>query len=321
MKHVFIINPTAGKTDSTKEIREQIHKLKTTDPVEIHLTRSQGEAEHIARQIAESGDEVRVYACGGDGTANEVLTGIAGHKNCAMGIIPIGSGNDFVRAMEPYTREDFLSVEAMVEGEEQEIDLLECQGKYSMNIFSVGFDSEVADNVDRFKKLRGVSGSLAYKLSIVYCLFTKRKHPVKIYLDGKPFEGADYKKTTLLAVAANGKYYGGGIKAAPKALLDDGYMDFVHVNTLSVLKFVSIVGKYMKGEHIDNPKLPFVTFGRYKKIKFEAETPINVNFDGEIYKMVNPEITLLPKALRIILPAKNAAVAESNEKEKVTATV
>lgn len=321
MKHVFIINPTAGKTDSTKEIREQIHNLKTSDPVEIRLTRSQGEAEHIARQIAESGDEVRIYACGGDGTANEVLTGIAGHKNCVLGIIPVGSGNDFVRALEPYNREDFLSVEAMVEGNEQEIDLLECQGKYSMNIFSVGFDSEVADNVDRFKKLRGVSGSLAYKMSIVYCLFTKRKHPVKIYLDGRPFESADYKKTTLLAVAANGKYYGGGIKAAPKAILDDGYMDFVHVNTLSVLKFVSIVGKYMKGEHIDNPKLPFVTFGRYKKIKFEAENPINVNFDGEIYKMLNPEITLLPKALRIILPAKKVSEAGENKKEKATAAV
>ena len=124
------------------------------------------------------------------------------------------------------------------EGKEKEIDLLECQGKYSMNVFSVGFDCEVARNVDRFKKLPRVSGSLAYKMSIVYCLFTKRKHPVKIYLDGKLFEKADYKNTTLLAVAANGKYYGGGIKVAPLAVYDDGYMDFVHCNTLSVFKFI-----------------------------------------------------------------------------------
>ncbi|MBQ8001666.1 MAG: diacylglycerol kinase family lipid kinase [Ruminococcus sp.] len=318
MKHVFIINPTAGKVDKTKEIREQIHKLTTSDPVEIHLTRSQGEAEHIARTVAQSGDEMRVYACGGDGTANEVLTGIAGYKNCALGIIPIGSGNDFVRGFEPRTREDFLCVEDMVNGEEMAIDLMECQGKYSMNVFSVGFDCEVARNVDRFKKLPHVSGSLAYKLSIVYCLFTKRKHPIKIYLDGKPFEGADYKNTTLLAVAANGKYYGGGIKAAPLAVHDDGLMDFVHANTLSVPKFISIVGKYTKGLHINNPKLPFITFKRCKKIKFVAEAPIGVNFDGEIFEMQNPEITLLPKALRIILPAKKVAPAQE-KKEAVTA--
>lgn len=318
MKHVFIINPTAGKVDRTKEIREQIHKLTTCDPVEIHLTRSQGEAEHIARMVAETGDEVRVYACGGDGTANEVLTGVAGHKNCALGIIPIGSGNDFVRGFEEYTREDFLTVENMVNGEEMEIDLMECQGKYSMNVFSVGFDCEVARNVDRFKKLPHISGSLAYKLSIVYCLFTKRKHPVKIYLDGKPFEKADFDNTTLLAVAANGKYYGGGIKAAPLAVHDDGLMDFIHANTLSVLKFISIVGKYTKGLHINNPKLPFITFKRCKKIKFEAETPIGVNFDGEIFEMTNPEITLLPKALRVILPAKKATLTQE-KKETVTA--
>ncbi|MBE6734142.1 MAG: diacylglycerol kinase family lipid kinase [Ruminococcaceae bacterium] len=319
MKHVFIINPVAGKTDRTKEIRDQIHRLKITDPVEIHLTRSQGEAEHIARMAAQTGEQMRVYSCGGDGTANEVLTGIAGYNNCALGIIPIGSGNDFVRSLDSYTREDFLSVEDMVNGEEKAIDLLECQGKYSMNVFSVGFDCAVAKNVDRFKKLPHVSGSLAYKMSIVYCLFTKRKHPVKIYLDDKEFEGADYNRTTLLAVAANGKYYGGGIKAAPISILDDGFIDFVHAPTLSVLKFVSIVGKYTKGMHIDNPKLPFVTFNRCKKIRFEAGAPIDVNFDGEIFEMENPEITLLPKALRIVLPAKKSAVADKKEKETVKA--
>lgn len=314
MKHVFIINPTAGKVNRTKEIREQIHKLTTADPVEVYLTRCVGDAERRARLIAESGDEVRIYACGGDGTANEVLTGIAGYSNCSLGIIPIGSGNDFVRCFEPKSREEFLDVEAMVNGEDKAIDLMECQGKYSMNVFSVGFDCAVAKNVDRFKKLPFVSGSLAYKISIVYCLFSKRKHAVKIYLDGKEFSGADYKNTTLLAVAANGKYYGGGIKAAPLSVIDDGLMDFVHANTLSVLKFISIVGKYTKGLHLNNPKMPFITFKRCKKIKFEAEAPIDVNFDGEIFRMTNPEITLLPKALRIILPAKKLS-AENIKKE------
>ncbi len=302
MRHIFIINPAAGKKDSTQQLRKQIHNLKTDDSVEVYITKGVGDARHKAQTEASVGDEIRIYSCGGDGTANEVLAGIAGHKNCALGIIPLGSGNDFVRAFEPLTKEDFLDVQRMIEGEEKFIDLMECNGNYSMNVMSVGFDAEVAKNVDKFKRWPLVSGSFAYKLSIVYCLFTKRKHKVKILLDGEPFPKADYDKTTLLAVGGNGRFYGGGIKAAPLADLSDGYMDFVHANTLSVLKFATIIGTYTKGEHINNPKLSFITFKRCKKIKFIAEEPIALNLDGEIFMENNPEVSLLESALRIIVP-------------------
>lgn len=301
MRHIFIINPAAGKIDSSEQLRKQIHNLKTDDSVEIYITKGENDAMHKARAEAEIGDEIRVYACGGDGTANEILTGIAGFKNCAMGIIPLGSGNDFVRAFEPLRKEDFLDVQKMVEGKDKAIDLLECNGHYCMNVMSVGFDAAVAKNVPKFKRWRGVSGSLAYKISVVYCLFAKRKHKVRIEIDGEDFKKAA-EKTTLLAIGGNGKFYGGGFKAAPAAVLDDGYMDFVHSNTLSVLKFVRMIGKYRKGEHINNPKLPFITFKRCKKIKFIAETPIDINFDGEIFEEKNPEVTLLEGALRIIIP-------------------
>lgn len=302
MRHVFIINPAAGKADSTETLRRQIHNLDTEDAVEIYITKGEGDARKKAEKEASAGDSVHIYACGGDGTANEVLTGIAGHSNCAIGIIPLGSGNDFVKSLEPYTKEDFLSFQRMIEGQEKTIDLIECGGKYSMNVFSVGFDAIVAKNVSKFKKLPFVSGSLAYKLSIFYCLFAQRKHKVKILVDGVPLEGADYKKTTLLAVGGNGKYYGGGFKAAPKAELSDGYIDFVHCKTLSVPKFLSIVGKYKKGEHIDNPKMPFITFKRCKTLEFIAEEPIDINVDGEIYAQENPKVRIIEGGLKIILP-------------------
>lgn len=305
MRHIFIINPTAGKTSAVESLRQQIHSLKTEDAVEIFVTHRAGDAKHIAGKEASAGDEVRVYACGGDGTANEVLEGIAGYKNCAIGIIPIGSGNDFIKALEPYTKEDFLCLQNMIDGKEKTIDVMECGGRYSMNVFSVGFDASVAKNVDKFKRLPFVSGSLAYKLSIIYCLFTKRKHRVKIKIDGKPFEKADYKKTTLLAIGGNGQYYGGGFKAAPKAELSDGYIDFVHCNTLSVIKFALIVGKYKKGEHINNPKMPFISYERCKSISFEAEEAIDINVDGEIYSMKNPVLKIREGGLKIVLPKKD----------------
>lgn len=304
MRHVFIINPTAGKVNKTEELTKQIEALSSSESVEIIITEGVGDATAKARNIAESGEEVRIYACGGDGTANEVLTGIAGHDNCALGIIPIGSGNDFVRAMDNFSRDDFLDIGRMVRGTERRIDLIECDGRYSMNVFSVGFDCAVANNMERFKRLPLVGGSLAYKMSIIYCLFSKRKHPVKIHIDGEPFSKATFRKTTLLAVAGNGKFYGGGIKAAPLADMSDGYMDFIHVNTVSVLKFISVLGQYIKGNHVNNPKYPFVTFKRCKRIRFMAEGPLDVNFDGEIHVMNNPEISIQPGALRIIEPAK-----------------
>jgi len=284
------------------ELKEQIQNLETDDAVEIYITKYAGDAKRKAEKEASVGDKVRIYACGGDGTANEVLSGIVGHKNAALGIIPLGSGNDFVKALEPFKRDDFLCLQRMIDGSEKTIDVMECDGKYSINVFSVGFDAAVAKNVDKFKKWPLVSGSLAYNLSIIYCLFTKRKHKVKITIDGKPFPKADYKKTTLLAIGGNGRFYGGGFKAAPEADLSDGYIDFVHSCTLSVLKFVCMVGKYKKGEHINNPKLPFISFERCKSIGFEAETPIDINVDGEIFSSVNPTLKICEDALNIVLP-------------------
>ncbi len=302
MKHVFIINPVAGKVNRAEELKNKIEALHLDKKnYKIYITEASGEAERIAKREAETGEALRIYAAGGDGTANEVLSGIAGCPNCAMGIIPIGSGNDFVRALKGFTREDFLDIERMVQGEEAFIDLIDCNGKYSMNIISVGFDCAVANNVERFKKIPLVSGSLAYKMSIIYCLFTKRKHPVNIFIDDEPLE-ASFKKTTLLSLGANGNYYGGGIKAAPLAVLDDGYMDFVHAETISALRFISLLGKYIKGEHINNPKLPFITFKRCKKLRYEAEGTLDVNLDGEIIPMKNPEMKLISNAVRIILP-------------------
>ncbi|MGN0452951.1 MAG: diacylglycerol/lipid kinase family protein [Ruminococcus sp.] len=309
MRHIFIINPVAGKVNRTEEIKSKIAQLGLAEnEVEILITEGVGEAQRLARSLAHSSDgELRIYACGGDGTANEVMSGIVGCDNCSMGVIPIGSGNDFIRSVKGCKREDFLDLKKMIKGKARKIDLIECGGRYAMNIFSVGFDCAVANNVQRFKKLPLVSGSLAYKISIIYCLFTKRKHRLRVWLDGKRLGFADYNRTTLLAIGGNGSFYGGGIKAAPLAVLDDGLLDFVHIETVSALKFISLLGKYIRGEHINNPKLPFVYFKRGRTVRFEAEKPLAVNFDGEILEMENPEIRIIPGALNIIEPDRDYA--------------
>ena len=124
MTHLFILNEYAGICDATPEIKAQIEALQLPNAV-IEYTRKKGDAEHIARRYADHGDKLRVYACGGDGTANEALHGLLGFKNAALGVIPIGTGNDYVRSL-PGDSEDYRSVEKMVRGTTKRVDLLKC---------------------------------------------------------------------------------------------------------------------------------------------------------------------------------------------------
>lgn len=301
MEHLFIINPAAGKTDRSRELCEIISHIKTADKVTVRLTRYCGEATEIVKNYLSKAEAfTRIYACGGDGTANEALKGAVGFENCAIGVIPIGTGNDLIRSFKGICKDDFLDVEKMMHAPLKKIDVLECGGRYSVNVLSVGFDCAVAKNVDKFKKLSFVPAGLAYKMSIFYCLFSKRKHSLKISVDGKLFSEAD--KSTLLAAAGNGCYYGGGIKATPNARLDDGKIDFMHIPTVSVLKFVSLLSTYIKGKHVDNPRLPFVTDLKCERVDFEAPEDIDVNFEGEIVPMKNPSIRILPGKVSFIVP-------------------
>lgn len=302
MEHLFIVNPAAGKSDSSKELIEKIKSLRTEDKVTIKITREPGEAVSIVKSHLENTkDFTRIYACGGDGTANEVLSGAMGFENCAIGVVPMGTGNDFVRSFEDFSKGDFLDIEKMMSGEISTVDVMECNGRYSMNIMSVGFDSAIAKNVDKFKRIPLVSGSFAYKLSIIYCIFTKRKHRFRVIVDGKKFTDTDM--STLLAVAGKGKYYGGGMKAAPKASLDDGKIDFMHVETVSVLKVIFLLSTYIKGKHVDNPKFPFVKTMKCESVTFERDDGnIDIGFDGEIISMHNPTVRIIPKAVKVIVP-------------------
>lgn len=311
MEHLFIINPAAGKNDKSRELKERIKGLDTKDKITVKVTTKPGEATEIVRaHLENTHDYTRVYACGGDGTANEVLRGIVGFDNAAMGVIPMGSGNDFVRSFKGYVRDDFFDLDRMVKGEEMTVDVMECQGRYSMNVLSAGYDCAVAKNVDKFKKIPFVSGGLAYKMSIIYCLFTKRKHHFRILVDGREFAGSDI--STLLTVAGKGSYYGGGIKAAPKAKLNDGKIEFMHITTIPALKFIFLLGQYIKGNHVDNPRFPFVKSMKCQSITFESDKEIDVNFEGEIVPMKNPTIRLIPNAVRVIVPkARERELAEA----------
>ena len=170
-RNVLIVNPEAGKHDSTEFISASAAKLLSGIPYEIRITEYPGHAAEIARSLC--GDECRIYACGGDGTLNEVVNGVfrgGCPSRVAVGCVPIGSGNDFIRTFENIPSEAFLDLSRQAVGDIRKIDLLQVEDRVSVNILSAGYDAAVCDNLERFKRLPLVNGSAAYNMSVVYCL-------------------------------------------------------------------------------------------------------------------------------------------------------
>lgn len=300
MKYVFILNHFAGTKDTTAELEEKIRYV--SDTAIIEYTTCKGDAENIARRYARQGEPVRVYACGGDGTANEAMHGLLGYDNAVLGVIPVGTGNDYIRSLGG-TREDFLDIRRMLDGTEKTVDLLRCGDRYALNVISVGYDCEVAARAQKNKRWPLMSGPFAYKLAIAQCLITKRKHTFTPFADGRQVMLPDGYKTQMLAVAAKGQYYGGGIKATPCAVLDDGLIDFMSIPTVAIPKFASLLGSFTRGEHIDNPKAPFILHEKCRELKLDNHGEIKIGIDGEMFVMRDPVITVVPGAFKVIIPA------------------
>ncbi len=308
MRHLFILNPAAGRKDITEQLKSIIQKLGITDPFDIFVTDSSGSAENEAyRYLTEHKDDfTRIYACGGDGTISEVANGIyrSKNQNCALGIVPVGSGNDFVKSFD-IPVESFRDIAKLIDGETKQIDLLRARDnngteRVSLNIVSAGFDAAVAKGQEKFKKLPFVNGSMAYKLSLVRSLFSNLENYFTVLADGNRF-GRSGNGPYLFTIAANGRYYGGGFKASPYSDLCDGMLDLIRIDTVSRIRFVQLVGKFRKGEYIEDYQ-DIVTYTKCRKMQIVSENCVDLNLDGEIYPMRNPIVEIIPNALTLLLP-------------------
>ena len=162
MQHIFIINPHAGKKDQTGRIYEMADRLRQHGlTCQCLLTQRSGGAEEIARRLVSSGEEVRLYACGGDGTLNEVVNGAAGFDNAAVTCIPIGTGNDFLKNFGPDAAK-FTDAENLWDGEVHPLDLIDCNGRQCLTIACSGIDARVAESVHELGDSPFLSGRGSY---------------------------------------------------------------------------------------------------------------------------------------------------------------
>ena len=245
MKHIFIINPAAGKRDNRQRVYAMAEALEQKHGLDVScmLTKSHGHATQLTRSIAETGEAVRFYACGGDGTVNEVANGIAGFDNAAMTVIPIGTGNDFLKNFGPEMLPRFMDAENLWNGEVQQLDLIDCNGKACLTIACSGIDARIAESVHDFSS--SISGKGAYLASVAVNFIARGigQHWT-VTLDDEVIED-DF----ALVAMCNGRHYGGGFTPMLEARMNDGLLHTILVKKISKLQFAALFGKYGSGRH------------------------------------------------------------------------
>ena len=316
MKHYFIMNPAAGKGKRFQDVIDSIHKVCSERGVdyEVHITEKAGGATEFVRKICESTTEqVRFYACGGDGTVNEVARGLIGADNAELGVFPMGTGNDLVRSFE--NKENFLDIEAQLDGEAKKIDVIRYNDKYSINMMNAGFDCEVAKQAIKNRRNAFVPSKVAFILGVVQKFFSMPTVKGKLYVDGALHEWHEFQ----LCAVGNGSFYGGGFCAAPISVLNDGVLDLCLVSPVSRLRFLTLVGSYKAGTHLEKVKDPRVlNYCKCEKIEVVFDAPTEVSIDGEIETVESLVITTEREAISFCIPRGSAMRGEkAEEKQKV----
>ncbi len=295
MKYIFILNNYAGEHLAQKE-EELLAQYKDKVEYAIHVTLDKKEATTFIRNYCKENpeEEVCFVACGGDGTVNEVVSGLVGETNKYFAILSYGSGNDFIKC---FPGKDFKNLDKLFAGEKKQIDIMQVNDSYSVNVINVGFDAKVASVANK-EKDKGAKNP--YGKGVFTAIFTAMRNKIDVYADGEKVGG----EKMLMSNFSNGKYCGGKYLCAPNSIMDDGLMEFSYFKPVGLFKFLKILKPYERGEHIDHPALKnILIYKRVKEIKVVSEKEIELSLDGEMLAGKEFNIKCLEKALNMIVPA------------------
>ena len=297
MKHFFIYNPAAGQGESKVILEEAAAQRENC---EFYETRGPRDATvFVEKKIQEFPDEPLYFvACGGDGTINEVASGVAGHENACFTVYPCGSGNDFVKIYGG--RERFLDLSALLTAEPAPIDILKVDDRWCINVFSFGFDTAVLKTMNNVKRKPLMGGQRAYYVGIVHALMKSMKTGCSISADGEPFFAGDI----LLCTFANAQYVGGSFKCAPRAKVDDGLMEVCLVKPVSRLSFLQLIGSYTAGTHLEDPRMKdILMYTQARELTVESEKGLlPVSLDGEVIERKRFTVQVVPGGVNFALP-------------------
>lgn len=295
MRHVFVINPRAGRGNGTARVLEMADRLTYRGlSCTCVVTERSGGAEEAVRQLLREGEPLRLYACGGDGTLHEVVQAAAGVPYAAVTVIPLGTGNDFLKNFGSDAWR-FADAEALWDGDEHLLDLIDCNGHLCLTIACTGADARVAETVDRFRRLP-LGGRTSYLCAAAAVLVRPLAQRWTVAMDGAE-ETGDF---TLVSVC-NARHYGGGSTPVPEARPDDGVLHAVAVRGVSRRTFARLFGTYSAGRYRELPP-DLIRVTTPKEVCIRADTPFVTCLDGECFHWREARLRLSGKKLRFFAP-------------------
>ena len=300
MIYHFILNPKSGRTRKYKHLEDAIKTecKKRALNYHIYYTTCPGDAtEYVSSMVRISQDKQRFICIGGDGTINEVVNSAPCNENVEFGVIPSGSGNDFIRNFT--NKKLFESIAAQIDGETISLDLIKCNESYCANMVNIGFDCAVARMASKLKKSIFIPAKFSYIAGLFVVALKKIGTKMKLIFD----DGEIIDKTLTLTAIGNGQFCGGGFRAAPKAILNDGVIDVCIINKVNIFKFLTLVGAYKKGAHLENKRaLKVMSYRRVNHFKMEFEEPIPICIDGEIKGAKSVDFSIIPNGFKFVVP-------------------
>ena len=289
----FIYNPSAGRGRTGQYLDRIRSKAEEywENPV-FRVTQKESDIEEFARSAAQ--DFGLVVGCGGDGTMNLVINGIAG-SNAHLGVLPLGNGNDFANAL-GLPRDPFKALELIYKGKRGPLDLIRCKGDtetWCVNTLGAGLDGWANYYASEFTKVRGQA---VYVLGILKAVYYFRGSNMRLFIDEEKIE-----KELLMVTVCNGPEEGGGFKVSPGASNSDGLIDLLTIEKMSVARILWYLPKFL---FQPGKKLKGVKRVRCKKVTIESDTPLAVHCDGQ---GLGTEIETLsaeihPGMLQVIVP-------------------
>ncbi len=291
----LLVNPGGGRGRTGRHL-ERLRRLAAARGLEVVVSTGVGDLEAAGIRAAAEG-LARLLVAGGDGTLHHALQGLA-QSGCALAILPLGSGNDLAAAL-GIPRDLTAAFELALGGEPRAIDLGRVAGRSFAGVAGVGFDSEVNQYANRIRRLRG---PLLYVWATLRTLRGFQPPAMRIE-HGEPGAPRVFEGRAMFAAVANSGRYGGGMRIAPGALLDDGLLDLVIVRAVPRLTLLRIFPRVFRGGHVGHPAVEVL---RAKRVTMALDRPVTAYGDGEPLVEIGAQpvvFEVAPRALRVVAPS------------------
>lgn len=322
MRHIFIMNPNAGRRKAQAKLKIAIETACEEANVSYEIYETKRKDDGMAQMVRviealeAAGDtetQIRFYFCGGDGSVLEAVNGFLAlpeaYRNgrVSVGVIPIGTGNDFIRNFGK--ADDFLDIKAQLNGTPVLVDAISFNHRYAANMLNIGFDCQVVKKVNELRGHFLMRKGLAYPTGVAHTLIRHPHTHLKLTFD----DGETYEGRFLLSFIANGCYCGGGFKSASEAKQDDGLLDVMMIKPITRLRFLTLVGRYKKGTLLGTPAAEkYIVYKQCKSVTVEATEPADVCIDGEVEPFGKLQIKAEQQAFYFSVPNQAASVIKGS---------